>query len=126
MSFEHVTGFRICGAVVRKFVNPQGTFASVTIEAPNARGRMEKYDVKCFSDGPMDEFRELGQGQTIQVTGNIAMSKLTAKNKEAVKVDGYDKWLPDLVAKAVKVEVAGAKPAPRGWDEGGKTSGGDW
>ncbi len=120
MSWEHGAGFRITGVVTRVFVSPKGTFASIQVECPNGRGGQKKIDLRCFSDA-IDQVRNLGQGQVIQATGAVDMEKLTSKDKNEVKVDGYAKWSPALTIRKVEVEPSSAKPKPAaptgdGWD----------
>lgn len=117
MSNEQGTGFRICGMVEKVFAAPSGKFCKVTISCLNARDALQKVDVVAFSDG-FAMLSKLGQGETVQVTGNVAMEKLTDKARAEVKIDGYAKWVPMLVAKGVKViqsvaPAGGAEPA--GW-----------
>lgn len=111
MSWEHGAGFRITGYVVRVFKAPSGKFASLTIECPNGRGGTKKIDLRAFSDA-IDQVEHVGQGQVVQVTGTVDMEKLTSKDKNPVKVDGYEKWFPALTIRRLEVEPSSAKPKP--------------
>lgn len=102
---DHGTGFRIAGIVDRVFAAQSGKFAKVTVSAPDGKGKLQKIDVVAFSES-FQQLANLGQGEEVTITGNIAMEKLTDKGRNEIKVDGYAKWSPMLVAKAVKVEVA--------------------
>lgn len=109
-SFIHGAGFRIVGAVVRKFVAQSGKFAAVTIDV-NVPPRSRKIECRAFDAEMIDEIGQLGAGQTIEITGQIDMEKLTDKKREPVKVDGYEKWSPALTVKAIKIEGSSVKPA---------------
>lgn len=121
MSWEHRAGFRITGYVTRVWCAPSGKFASLQVETPNGKGGTKKIDLRCFSDA-IDEVRQLGNGQVVQVTGTVDMEKLTSKAKEEVKVDGYAKWSPALTIRKVEVEPASAKPIPKA----APAAGDDW
>lgn len=113
MSWEHGTRFEVTGVVTRVWDNGKGTFAKLTVEAPNGRGGVSKIDFKAFSES-VDAVRHLGYGQTVKVTGTVAMEKLTNKAKDEIKVDGYSFWYPTLRIGSVEVEPASTKPAATG------------
>jgi len=105
-------GFRVCGTVERKFVNQQGTFAALTLSV-DLGDRKTSVDMKGFKEC-FDYVRKVEKGDVVEVTGNIGVEKLTAKDKSAVQVDGRDKWVPSLVIKAIKM---GKKPERQPTDE---------
>lgn len=105
-------GFRICGTVKRVFVNQAGTFVALSL-AVSAGGRTSNIDLKGFAEAAPAVIG-IEAGDLVEVTGNVASEKLTAKDKSAVQVDGRDKWVPSLVIKAVKVD---AKAKPKTTDE---------
>ncbi len=113
---DHGTGFRIAGIVDRVFAAQSGKFARVSVSAPDGKGKLQKIDVVAFSE-TFQLLANLGQGEEVTITGNIAMEKLTDKARNDVKVDGYAKWSPMLIAKTVKVESAkpGIDPDDKGW-----------
>jgi hypothetical protein len=120
MSWEHGAGFRVTGVVTRaKVFSPK--FAVMTVEVPNGRGGQKKVDMRAFSDA-IDQVQDVGQGQVVQVTGTVDMEKLTSKDRNEVKVDGFAKWVPALTIRKVEVEPSSAKPKPSaaptgdGWD----------
>jgi hypothetical protein len=110
MSFAQGIGFRACGSVVRRYVNPQGTFAAVTLDI-FVDGRGKKCDFRAFKE-VVSEVGELAQGQLVEFTGTVDREKLTAKDKTAVMVDGRECWIDKLTIKAIKVE-ASSKAATR-------------
>ena len=103
---DHGTGFRVVGIVERVFAAQSGKFAKFTVSTQDGKGKLQKVDVVAFSE-TFGQLANLGQGEEVQITGNIAMEKLTDKARNEIKVDGYARWSPMLVAKTVKVE----KPA---------------
>lgn len=125
MKFEHGAGFRICGAVVRKWVSPTGKFASLVVGAPNGKGKETKHDLRAFDPELVEQIHGLGVGQIVQATGGIDNEKQTNKAKEEIKVDGYNVWLTKLTIRALTVEGSSVKPgappaaqvAPKGWDD---------
>jgi|SRR6185312_1140515 len=100
---DHGTEFRVVGIVERVFAAQSGKFAKVTVSTQDGKGKLQKVDVVAFSEA-FGQLANLGQGEEVQITGNVAMEKLTDKQRNEIKVDGYAKWSPMLVAKAVKVE----------------------
>ncbi len=112
MSWEHGATGTITGVVTRLFLSPKGTFAAMTVEAPDGRGRRSKIDLRAFSDS-IEQVRGVGEGQVVRVTYSPGMEKLTSKDKSPVMVDGREKWIPALTIRACEVEPASAKPAPK-------------
>src|SRR6266480_7277097 len=102
---DHGAGFRICGVVERVFAAQSGKFAKVTVSCPGDKGKAQKIDIVAFADA-FNLLKSLGQGEEVQITGSIAMEKLTDRQRNDVRIDGYVKWSPMLIAKAVKVEAA--------------------
>lgn len=117
MSFERGAGFRICGAIAR---DPfaRGAFARLTLAVPGQRGET-KIDVVAFDPDVIADIGDLGIGMTVQVTGSITMEAVKDKAKNKVKIDGYDRWVPLLVAKKVTVEGSSVKPSSSSAPEGG-------
>lgn len=111
MSWEHGAGFRVTGYVIRTWAAPSGKFATLVVEAPNGKGGTKKIDLRAFSDA-VDQVKNLGNGQVVQVTGTVDMEKLTDKGRNEIKVDGYSKWTPALTIRNVEVEPSSAKPKP--------------
>lgn len=115
---DHGTGFRIAGIVERVFAAQSGKFAKVTVSCPDAKGKLQKIDVVAFSDS-FQQLANLGQGEEVTITGNVGMEKLTDKQRNEIKIDGYAKWVPMLVAKACKAEKPAAPVDTAndpGWD----------
>lgn len=119
MSWEHKAEGRITGVVTRIWVSPKGNFASLTIECPNGRGKLSKVDLRCFSDA-IDQVKNLGQGQVVRVSFSPDMEKLTSKDKQPVKVDGFEKWVAALTVRGCEVEPSSARvasPSPKSGDD---------
>lgn len=110
MSFEHGAGFRICGAVVRKFVPPSGKCAFVDIATPGKKGEI-KHELRTFDYDLIVEVGSLGVGQIVQVTGSVESETLKDKGRNDVKVDGRTAWVSKLTIRALTVEGASIKPA---------------
>lgn len=108
--FQHGAGFRLCGAIVRRHVIP-GKVAFMTIEV-HGHPKSRKHDLKAFAAEVLDEIAELGAGQTVEVTGAIDAEKVTDKKRNAIMVDGREKWVPSLVIKKITVEGSSRRPAP--------------
>jgi len=109
MSFQHGAGFRIVGAIVRKFVNDKGTFGAMTLDVV-AEPRAKKIEVRAFDAGVIEEIGGLGAGQTIEVTGSVDVETVKGKDRKEVIVDGRSKWVAVLTDRAIKVEGASAQP----------------
>ena len=107
MSFTQGAGFRICGSVVRKWTSPTGKFGTLVLDV-FVDGKASKIDLVTFDC--VNDFSDLAQGALVEVTGRVGMQKLSAKDKTPVKIDGYEKWVPQLIVKVVKME-ASSKPA---------------
>lgn len=116
MAFEQGSGFRICGSVVRKWVASTNTVARLVLDV-FVDGKSKKLDMIAFKD-PVIDVAGLEAGQIVEVTGRIDTEKLTDKKREAVKVDGYEKWVPMLVIRSVKVAPSSKKSTPK--DEHGE------
>lgn len=105
--------FREKGNVVRKFVAQSGKFASLVLDVPNERGS-SKLDFVSFDC--VDDIKDMEVGSEVAVEGRIGMNKLTSKNKEPVMVDGFNKWVPQLVVTKIlgvpAAKKARPKPAP--------------
>jgi hypothetical protein len=108
MSFQQGAGFRVCGAVVRRWTNPAGTFATCTLDV-FVDGKGKKLDFRGFKE-VVTEIACLTPGQIVEFTGTPDVEKLTAKDKSEVKVDGYNVWVTKLTVRAVKVESSGRSP----------------
>lgn len=111
-SWDQGAGWRMCGAVVRKWISPTGKFASLTIGVPGNKGEI-KHEVRAFSSsGLIDEINDLGVGQIVKVTGGVDREPLTDKARKEVKVDGYVVWVTKLTLKTLEIEGASRRPSP--------------
>lgn len=110
MSFTHGAGFRVCGAVVRRFVVPSGKCAFLVLDVV-AHPRSKKIEFKAFDRGMVDEIAGLGDGQTVEVTGQVDMETVKSRDRKDINVDGRAKWVPTLVVKAIKIEGSSVRPA---------------
>lgn len=116
--FQLGAGFRICGVVSRTFTNQAKTFASLTLETPGDKpGKKQYLEMKAFAHDVISLIEQTGKGETVQVTGHIGSEKLIDKAKNAVQIDGRDKFVPSLVVKAIKTQVIDRKPLPRDWND---------
>lgn len=116
MSFEQGAGFRISGEVKRKYVNPQGTFAVLTVEV-QADGRKKILEMRAFKDA-IGAFSDITQGALVTVTGSVDSEKLTSKDKQPVQIDGRDKWISVLTARKIVIAekpVAAADDSDISW-----------
>jgi len=107
-AIETGAGFRIVGAVVRKYVGPTGKFASLVLSTPGRSGGEAKHDLVAFDAEVIDQIHQLPLAAAVQVTGNIDNTKLVDKQRNDIKVDGFVKWIPRLVIK--KVTTVGPPP----------------
>ncbi len=112
--------FRITGAVVRTYVPASGKVAFLTLDVLNGE-KSRKFDIRGFGD-VVQEIGELAKGATVEVTGTLDIEPVKTKTGEQVKVDGYSKWVPMLVARQVTTSAAASKPKPR-QDNGGQARG---
>lgn len=103
---QHGAGFRVCGAVVRKFVVASGKCAFLTLKV-DGHPRPKTLEFKAFGD-MVEAVGSLSPGQTIEVTGVIDSETVKNKAKEEIKVDDRAKWVPMLAIKALRHE--GAQP----------------
>lgn len=111
MAFEQGAGFRICGAVVRRFVAQSGKAAFVTIDVPGERGS-KKIELRSFDRSIVADIGSLGAGQIVECTGTVDVEKLTNKQRDEVKVDGYAKWMPALTIRVLRIEGSSRAPSP--------------
>ncbi|HVQ52903.1 MAG TPA: hypothetical protein VMS92_22940 [Mycobacterium sp.] len=108
MNWERGAGFRIVGAVDRKFVPLSGKCAFLTLAVPGQRGEV-KHECKTFDLLVIEEIRALGQGQVVQAIGTPEREKLTNKAKQPVMVDGREVWVPMFKINALTVEGGSAR-----------------
>lgn len=111
MSWDRGAGFRIVGAVVRRFVPPSGKCAFVTLAVPGKKGEV-KHELRTFDHDLIVEVGSLGVGQIVQATGNVDNEPLRDKAKNDVQVDGRTAWVPKLTIRDLKIE--GSSVAPKG------------
>lgn len=111
MGFEQGAGFRICGAVVRKFVPPSGKCAFLTLATPGKKGEV-KHELRAFDYDLIVEAGSLGVGQIVQCTGSVDNEPLRDKARNDVQVDGRTAWVTKLTIRAMTVEGSSAKPKP--------------
>lgn len=95
-------GFRITGVVERKWIANSGKMAELTLAFPD-RGKTSKVKVVAFKD-MVARVSEVGQGQTVQVTGGFWDTKLTDKAKNPIQVDGRDVYQLKLTIRTLVVE----------------------
>lgn len=110
MNFERGAGFRICGAVVRRFVPPSGKCAFLMLATPGKKGEV-KHELRAFDYDLIVEVGSLGVGQTVQCTGSVDNEPLKDKAKNDVQVDGRAAWVPKLTIRAMTVEGSSKAPA---------------
>lgn len=108
--FTQGSGFRICGAVLRKFVAQSGKVAFLTVEVARARSSV-KFDMRTFSRSLIGEIEELGAGQVVEVTGAVDVEPVKDRAGKEVSIDGYSKWVPALTMKVLRV-LGGAASGP--------------
>lgn len=111
-------GFRIAGSLVRKYIVPSGKVGFLTIDVYDSnKGRSTKFDLKAFDRSVLDDLDALRDGALLEVTGSLDMEKVADKAREAVKVDGREKWVPSLIVRVIKTEASsrpsGRQPEPR-------------
>jgi len=110
MNWDRGAGFRIVGAVVRRFVPPSGKCAFVTLAVPGKKGEV-KHECRTFDHDLIVEVGSLGVGQTVQVTGTLDNEPLKNKEKQDVQVDGRTAWVPKLTIRDLKIEGSSVKPS---------------
>lgn len=110
MAMQQGAGFRVVGSVVRKFVVNSGKVAFLTLDVTTAN-KSRKHDFKTFDC--VDDVASLADGAIVEVTGNLDVEKLTAKDRSDVMVDGRTKWIPSLVIKAIKTEGLSVAAKPK-------------
>lgn len=113
MSWSEGTGFRVIGTVIRTFVSKSGKFGKLTLKV-NEPPHPPQLDFKTQDAIVIGDLRQLRQGQRIQVTGKIQNEKVADRNFDAIKVDGYEVWVPVLRPTKFEVEGSSRAPAPRG------------
>lgn len=111
MGFEQGAGFRICGAVVRRFVAQSGKAAFLTLDVVGDRGS-KKIELRAFDRSMVADIGELGAGQIVECTGSVDVEKLTNKKRDEIKIDGYAKWVPALTIRVLRIEGSSRAPAP--------------
>lgn len=102
------TGFRICGCVVRRWTNQKGNFGTITLDV-YVDGKGSKIDLVTFDC--VNELAALAQGALAEVTGRVGMQKLKDRQGDEVKIDGFNKWVPQLVIRTIKTESSSRAPS---------------
>jgi len=102
-------GFRIVGFVKRKFLSPGGKFASLTIDVPGEKGQ-KILDVRTFDAECIGDIGRLLDGARVTVLGRVDSELVKNKAREAIMIDGYNKWVAVLTATSVKVDASSKKP----------------
>jgi hypothetical protein len=106
--------FQVEGVAVRDAY--QGaTFSYVTIQ----EGEKSFWDVACFEDGPLDQFRTLRSGAAVKVRGHLAKRKMRDGDVPVVDSKGRPRWEIQLIAEKIKA-LAPLVPAPRAMPPEGK------
>jgi hypothetical protein len=103
--------FRVTGAVVRSNVAASGKAAWVTLDVLSGE-RSKKLDFIAFGDA-VQEVGALAKGATVELTGQIDIQPVKDKAGAQVKVDGFARWFPMLVVRAVTSSKTTANPRHR-------------
>ena len=93
----------IRGKVSRKpYVSAKFAAFSVRPDQPEDSTRAAPtIDVVAFDSGPIDSIASLGEGDAVVIEGHLGSKKATTKDKAAVRVDGRDLWVMQLIADSV-------------------------
>jgi len=117
--------FRITGCVAsprqggaNPRIAPSGKVADLTVEVckPGCDGdrpRKSFHKVVAFDQGVIEQMQALGAGESVLVTGDVESEKLVDHAKNAVKVDGYERWVDRRVARKIETLSQSAKQQPR-------------
>lgn len=98
-----VSIFQVEGVVVRD-AHQGPNFSYVTIR----EGEKQYWDVGCFEDGPLEQFRQLRSGAVARIRGHLGKRKI----KGVVDPSGRPKYELQLVAERVKALAPAAPPPP--------------
>lgn len=99
-----VSIFQVEGVVVRD-AHQGPNFSYVTIR----EGEKSYWDVACFEDGPLDQFRQLRSGAVAKIRGHLGKRKI----KGVVDPSGRPKYELQLVADKIKALAPIAPPPPQ-------------
>jgi hypothetical protein len=102
VSFKPGCGFRLVGHVVRRWINPARSFATLVLAVPGEKGE-RKHDLRAFGE-MVDLVEPLGVGMTVEALGTIDVEALKNRAREDVKVDGYAVWVEKLTIRTLNVE----------------------
>lgn len=99
--------FVVEGVVVRDaFQGP--TFSYVTLR----EGEKSYWDVACFEDGPLNEFRSLRGGAVARIRGHLGKRKIKEQNGDPNARARYEIQLVATAIKALAPVVPVAPPQP--------------
>lgn len=113
MSWQEGAGFRVVGTIKRIFVSPTGKFAEIKLSV-NVQPHPPEIVLKSFDRALIGDMkRDLRLGQRVQFTGKIENEKLQDRQRNDVKVDGYDVWLHAMRPTKYEIEGSSRVPAPK-------------
>lgn len=93
---EDKARWTVTGAMSWKWVAPSKKFARCKVES-NVMGRRNFHEVMAFGD-MVNEIDISGIGEVVTVVGDLQTEKLTDKQKNPIRVDGYEVRLTMLKA----------------------------
>ena len=108
MNMEDFATWEIMGALARKYIAPSGKFCVFTVETKK-EGRKTLHNIKSFENAVCVDLDQLGIGEMVEVSGEIACMVLKGRDKTEIKVDERVYW--ETTLKALKVEPAHVRGA---------------
>lgn len=91
---NHQSTFIVCGRFARKFVNDRLASLTLKVELENGAPRI---DMVTFDPTLMATIENLNETHTLKVAGTVRSARLKARGNKPVFVDGYEKWIPQLI-----------------------------
>lgn len=115
--------FHVEGAVTRKWVASSGKMARLTIRV-ELEHRSPKIDCVAFDKFVIEAIEKLDERDAVIASGQITMTPVRNKKGEEIQVDGYERWVPQLVIDELNGEFDENKEAdaheeqePRKYDD---------
>lgn len=93
--------FHVEGTVQRKWVGDKVARLTIRVELEH---RNPKIDCVAFERPLIEAIERLDDRDEVIVSGDITMTPVRNKKGENLRVDGYERWVPQLVVTAINGE----------------------
>lgn len=91
---KHQASFIIAGRVTRKYMGDNFALLSIKTEL---EGGSPRHDCAAFDTDTRAKIAQLDGTMEVKVSGRLQSTKLKDKKKNSIYIDGYEKWVPQIV-----------------------------